>query len=270
MSAKATHYGTCQICGREQKLPGDRMSKHGYTTRWGFFEGVCPGAGHVPFEVGTDLIEAFTAAAEARGIRQRALEAEQRAGNGLLMRERYYRHGEHPYLKRWKGGYVNEEVTVALEVTDYGYRKALVTFNRDGVAARDVHGTYESEIATMHRVQADRHAAAAKGFEEYVVWQRARLAKWTPQPLRPVADQETLDRTPEVGEVFTQYGSTWTITGFETRTVRGCGPYLNGQMQPHAVVVPVDEPTRAPAYLPVSLISGAVRKARRNALAAAS
>ena len=40
---KATHDGECQLCGRMQKLPDGRLAKHGYTTRWGFFQGVCPG-----------------------------------------------------------------------------------------------------------------------------------------------------------------------------------------------------------------------------------
>jgi hypothetical protein len=116
----------------------------------------------------------------------------------------------------------------------------------------------------MHEAQARKHAAAAKNYEDYVVWQRDRLAKWTPQPLRPVAPEEHLNRTPEVGESFKQYGTVWTITGFETLVARGCGPYLNGQMLPHAVVTDADGKT---ARLPVSLITGAVRKARRYAAA---
>lgn len=50
MGMKATHVGICQICGREQKLPGGRLSVHGYTVERGWFEGVCPGSGHLPFE----------------------------------------------------------------------------------------------------------------------------------------------------------------------------------------------------------------------------
>jgi hypothetical protein len=50
MSKKATHQGTCQSCGRLQKLPRGRLSKHGYTVDWGFFNGVCGGAGYKPLE----------------------------------------------------------------------------------------------------------------------------------------------------------------------------------------------------------------------------
>lgn len=55
--AKATHSGTCQLCFARQKLPGGVLSQHGYTTRWGFFEGVCPGSKHLPYELSCDLIE---------------------------------------------------------------------------------------------------------------------------------------------------------------------------------------------------------------------
>ena len=53
----ATHIGECQVCGRIQKLPKGQLSKHGYTKQWGFFNGTCWGAEHLPFEQSIDLIE---------------------------------------------------------------------------------------------------------------------------------------------------------------------------------------------------------------------
>lgn len=50
-SRKATHKGICQCCGRLQKLPYGRLSQHGYTVTWGFFNGVCGGAEHLPLEL---------------------------------------------------------------------------------------------------------------------------------------------------------------------------------------------------------------------------
>jgi hypothetical protein len=50
MAKKATHRGHCQCCGRVQKLPGNLLSKHGYTVDWGYFNGVCWGAHHRPLE----------------------------------------------------------------------------------------------------------------------------------------------------------------------------------------------------------------------------
>jgi hypothetical protein len=48
-----THTGTCQACGRQQAVGNDtgRIAKHGYTVDWGYFNGVCHGAGKQPAEV---------------------------------------------------------------------------------------------------------------------------------------------------------------------------------------------------------------------------
>jgi hypothetical protein len=56
---KATHQGTCQCCGRLQKLPGGFLSKHGYTVDWGYFNGVCGGAHHLPLEQDRTIVDAF-------------------------------------------------------------------------------------------------------------------------------------------------------------------------------------------------------------------
>src|SRR5579863_2290904 len=62
----ATHYGTCQACGSQQKLPAGVLAKHGYTTKWGFFEGTCRGSGERPFEKDYSLIEKFIGYAQTR------------------------------------------------------------------------------------------------------------------------------------------------------------------------------------------------------------
>lgn len=50
MNNKSSHLGECQICGSRQCLPNGRLAKHGYSVEWGFFSGVCHGAGYLPFE----------------------------------------------------------------------------------------------------------------------------------------------------------------------------------------------------------------------------
>ena len=64
---KATHRGHCQICGAQQKLPGGRLAKHGYSVEWNSFQGVCSGAGYLPFEQDISLIEAAIKHALERG-----------------------------------------------------------------------------------------------------------------------------------------------------------------------------------------------------------
>jgi hypothetical protein len=55
MKTKATHYGTCQLCGSLQKLPNGVLASHGYQVDWNQFHGICSGSGHPPFEQSKDL-----------------------------------------------------------------------------------------------------------------------------------------------------------------------------------------------------------------------
>lgn len=57
MKNKATHIGTCQLCGCTQMLPNGRLAKHGYSVDYGYgFVGTCIGSGELPFEVSKDFI----------------------------------------------------------------------------------------------------------------------------------------------------------------------------------------------------------------------
>lgn len=58
MKTKATHYGTCQLCGSLQKLPDGVLALHGYQVDWNQFHGICHGAGQLPFEQSKDFAEA--------------------------------------------------------------------------------------------------------------------------------------------------------------------------------------------------------------------
>lgn len=54
---KAEAWGTCQVCGNFQKLPGNNLSTHGYTIQWGFFSGVCYGSHHLPLQVSCEMVK---------------------------------------------------------------------------------------------------------------------------------------------------------------------------------------------------------------------
>lgn len=58
MKNKATHYGTCQLCGSLQKLPSGVLAQHGYQIHWHEFTGICKGSGHLPFEQSKCIAEA--------------------------------------------------------------------------------------------------------------------------------------------------------------------------------------------------------------------
>lgn len=66
--AKATHRGTCQVCGRVQAVNAKTgmLAKHGYTVEWGWFEGTCRGSDHLPFEKSCELVKESIVWAEER------------------------------------------------------------------------------------------------------------------------------------------------------------------------------------------------------------
>jgi hypothetical protein len=74
---ETTHTGTCQACGRRQAIHiyGGMIAKHGYTTDYGFFNGVCGGSDHLPLELDTALNIA-TVAAMLKFAANKAAEAE--------------------------------------------------------------------------------------------------------------------------------------------------------------------------------------------------
>jgi len=63
MATKATAKGTCQICGRVQKLPNGKVAKHGYQVV-GEFHGTCEGSDHLPLEVSYQQLPSAIAKAQ--------------------------------------------------------------------------------------------------------------------------------------------------------------------------------------------------------------
>lgn len=189
---KATHSGTCQLCGRFQKLPGGRLSSHGYTVQWGFFSGTCPGTGFLPFEISTDRIEAAIERAEVA-----AASADERAGT--------LRNDPSPAAV-WiaRGEYVGRKYVQVWESIDAD----AVRFDpRESDGRVYFSGTVVDSKNRQHRLDADYHfdRSTAEAFlrgvneryaahldkvamqhREYAAWQRERIADWKPGELRPI------------------------------------------------------------------------------------
>ena len=56
---RATHNGTCQVCGNIQAVKSNgRLAKHGYTVEYGFFNGTCRGSDELPLEHDRELADA--------------------------------------------------------------------------------------------------------------------------------------------------------------------------------------------------------------------
>ncbi len=195
---KATHQGSCQICGREQKLPKGRLSLHGYTTRWGFFNGICSGSKELPFEQSIDLIDQRIAECELEIMTLSARSAELKAGvvdgTKAMVHARVYRN-------RYEADYVWQNVEIVLEPSYFsdsrnaqmyhatylgetrtGEKKMLAALNNENFP-----NLYEAQVHLNTNYAVYRLDAHVKQLQQYITWQRERIANWKPTPLKEVA-----------------------------------------------------------------------------------
>ncbi len=201
---KATHIGTCQCCGSSQKLPGGVLSKHGYTVDWGFFSGVCQGAGYLPFEQSCDLIEKFIKLAKANLaylIEQKTKWLQPVEGPKAWVQK--YRNAHYSNGKGVKGAYYWEEVVIseevkiigsgsdAFEYRTFSYPVEKKSYHGDG---RIETGFGENAPKTLAEVCAFQNAKYAATFDakiasarQYIAWQQKRVAEWKPGTLTPLA-----------------------------------------------------------------------------------
>lgn len=175
----ALYSGDCQCCGSQQKLPNGRLAKHGYTTRWGFFAGVCPGSGYRPVQLSFDRIERYIQDAEAR---IQVIEGNRKE---LLKPATEPRAWFHLYI----GGRVGYQWTM-VELMDQG---GVVTgyITPKGKVQPMPSGFYDckNSLEAATRLNSQRAKSLLKDIEklkEYIKWQQQRLAEWTVRPVVPV------------------------------------------------------------------------------------
>ena len=182
--AKATHMGTCQVCGSLQKLPGGRLATHGYTTRWGFFSGICEGSGHLPFEQSTDVISGAIVRADERA-------ATARLAAKLLRNDKtpaivWVNEYVGATWENRKSGYIwrglrREEITL-------GYRTTWTGKDGKKQQGTTVYGSTAGDADSIAHYLNEQRAVAyektAAKFSEYSAWQRERIKNWAPQPLK--------------------------------------------------------------------------------------
>lgn len=199
---KATHFGTCQLCGREQKLPGGRLSIHGYTVEWSMFIGTCPGTHGKPFEEAYDLIEAAIERAKATIVSltdaANKLETDQNPDHVWVYeyRKATWNRGQR------HGGYTWRQIPVAdITITSHdasgGYKLYQGTYKQlDGTMSRaqTLFGGagYATDVTEAYRklnaTKAIAYRREIPEYERYVKWQTERIANWKPQALKPVKE----------------------------------------------------------------------------------
>ena len=197
---RATHKGTCQICGCTQLLPKGRLSLHGYTTKWGFFSGICAGANHLPFEQSKDQIAAAVAhveadikATEAEIAQLRDINSEINDGSKVWCNVYFSRLGH-----VWKQLQV-EVTSKTCEYTKNTTTSATAKYEdkacKFSVRPHEI-GQYDyaakNSLKTVREWSHYANESYARHLgktnaqrRDYVNWQNARMANWTPQPLTP-------------------------------------------------------------------------------------
>jgi hypothetical protein len=195
-SRKAKFSGTCQICGSHQKLPKGLLSNHGYTVDFGWFNGICSGANHQPYEESCDLI-------------QRAIDSSKEHKVSLLAQiENLKTDTSVIHLHIWmkgtqgKSGYqwvtLKAEELVSGDTDENGYFEVSGKY-ADGhdwvdneyvdvmktvvVGGRISKDSVETRILEENKTWSAHLARLVAQIDNYVVWQEKRIADWKPMPL---------------------------------------------------------------------------------------
>lgn len=212
MASKSDFSGHCQACGRLQKLPKERLSKHGYTVDHGYFSGVCRGAGHEPFEVSCKLVETFIQEATAQLTSLEAFQANLRKTNEGPTAW-FYVSLANPKGKAYNFNRSWEECTVTMDTVTWNESSSSGSYNkfrRDGDTRwtqkpeRNAYGQWETEITPRasevgsgyndtltrvcteaNQVYADWLEHEAETLRRYIKWQEERVRTWKPAPLLP-------------------------------------------------------------------------------------
>lgn len=234
---KHTHTGHCQLCDNSQAIgvASNRIAKHGYTKRWGFFSGTCPGSDHQPYELSADLLPERIAMCKSEIARYLGLA---RACDALSASDPTY--GEFTFVRelpkekqRWgrerderieaPGHFVVE--SVKREGT-YEYTRvkfvaaAAITFQTGEVVSEadsseiyrrgtyyGAHGGPEAYAAKWREGEIEGFDRQRKQYSEYKAWLTERLLGFVPRPLTPVVARNEA----RVGVEFKYRGEVYVI-----------------------------------------------------------
>lgn len=195
----ATHSGECQVCGSRQLLPAGVLSLHGYTVQWSFFNGICSGARHLPFEQSKDLIEASIERARQGRTAQKALAAQLRQPVPADATAAWVRvfHGSTKYGSDYRWHLVEltrtEKVIHDTTYANFTYPNPAKDGQTVGFQGYEVgyNSTYAEAIAKLNERKATEvHDALVKQLTAYIKWQQDRIANWAPKPLTPAPPEK--------------------------------------------------------------------------------
>jgi hypothetical protein len=187
--AKATHNGHCQVCGAKQKLPNGRLSLHGYQVAgWGFFNGICTGARHLPFEQDISLIEGSIRWAQARQETTESLAARTRTETETVWVHEYipamWQRGQRFSRYEWRQFKVSE----MLELNTH----TIAWVGKEGKRTHmNIYIPYDLEdrdpIKHLNEQRAKAYDKDAEEIKRYITWQQNRIKDWKPSELEPIS-----------------------------------------------------------------------------------
>lgn len=196
---KATHNGTCQVCGCLQKLPDGVLSIHGYTVKWGFFSGICQGSGHLPFEQDKSLIEGAIKRAQTKAdeVHQFQDRLRQPVTPGTTKTwARIYFSGSRFSLAGYQwhevDAYTVVNSGVGYEYVSYHYPQvggSLPLYTNEGnrrLCQYERPNSLENCIALCNEARAKAEDRTLSEIAQYIEWQQDRIKNWKPQPLKPI------------------------------------------------------------------------------------
>lgn len=164
-------------------LPDGKLSLHGYTKSWGFFNGTCYGARELPFEKSKDLVDRAIAMAQQSAINYRD-EADKREAMRsaddvyylVLVKGRGRRSWF--YGQELKQGKLVKRENLYYFLFDHEGEKREEQVHKAHMDIRDV-------IRDLNQEQAKRIRCDAYKADNYVRWQQSRIKGWKVKPLTP-------------------------------------------------------------------------------------
>lgn len=200
----ATHWGNCQICGREHKVTGISIAKHGYTIRHGWQEGACYGSGGKPIQISCDLIEGAIAAAK-RYIERTTADIERLHTNPLNEQGRIIV----MLTKQTRAGSVSELAAVRVQANDKGEVTLVDGYDK----VRKTYDKRDSANNTVEKVVARLAAARIAYLQQTIADARdnipvleQRIKEWQPEPLRAISGSDRAAEAPKVHFKAAKYG----------------------------------------------------------------
>lgn len=192
MKAKATAAGSCQACGRVQKLPNDLLALHGYTVQWNCFNGQCPGSKHEPYEQSCALIKRFIASAKQT---RAAIQAQVNQLNCPATEPKAWiseyipatwqnRHSR--YQEREVSLFSHREQYVNSSDTYLNIWYLNLEGKQERMGTRSIYSSTVLDAATElnKRFAEQQLTPRVKQLDEYIKWQQRRVTDWKLMPLR--------------------------------------------------------------------------------------